>query len=241
MRGSLSFRRYQEAELQKIPTRKKKSDFPTRIMNFTGKVTKVADQIYQFTLLTPEFCRVLVRKAEEARNWMPESEVDKISGVINAEDPEAPSLVNIFDRYREKYYGIPWKSSMRGEHQEALPLASIPDMEPLYKEIVRRYVSPLLTRLWPTWVNGIWDQPYILKYSMNGQKGMGLHHDEELIAMVVYLNDDYTGGGTHFPLQKVTGKPPAGSALVFDGGISHPHMGVPVTSGCRYLLLGGFQ
>ncbi len=208
------------------------------ITNFTGKVKEVADQIFQFELLTPEFCTLLVDKANRQNQWMPESELDKVSGVVNAPVKGAPSLVNIFDRYREKYYGISMKSE---EHREALPLASIPGMETLYKEIVRRYVAPLLTRLWPTWENGIWDQPYILKYSMDGQKGMGLHHDEELIAMVVYLNDDYTGGGTHFPLQKVTGKPPAGSALVFDGGISHPHMGVPVTSGCRYLLLGGFQ
>ena len=209
------------------------------ITNFTGKVKEVADQIFQFDLLTPEFCKLLVDKADRQNQWMPESDLDKVSGVVNAPVKGAPSLVNIFDRYRERYYGVTMDG---GEHEETLPLSSMAGMEELYVKIVGRYVAPLIQKLWPTWENGIWDQPYILKYCMGEQTSMALHHDEELVAMIVYINDEFTGGGTAFPRQKYkTGKLPTGTAIMYSAGISHPHMGIPITSGCRYLLLGAFQ
>jgi hypothetical protein len=209
------------------------------ITNFTGKVEEVADQIFKFELLTPEFCAKLVNSANQQNAWMPESQLDKVSGVVNAPVKGAPSLINIFDRYRQKYYGTKLE---QGEHQETLPLSSMQGMEEIYVEMVRRYVAPLIQKIWPTWEDGIWDQPYILKYCMGEQKSMAVHHDEELVALIVYINDEFTGGGTIFPRQKYqTGKLPVGTAILYSAGISHPHGGIPITSGCRYLLLGAFQ
>lgn len=72
---------------------------------------------------------------------------------------------------------------------------------------------------------------------------MGLHWDNETLALVVALSDpnDYEGGGTYFPRWNYsTGKPPAGTAIIYPGGLSHEHMGLETTGGKRYLFLCAF-
>jgi hypothetical protein len=70
---------------------------------------------------------------------------------------------------------------------------------------------------------------------------MALHHDLETVTLVVYLNDRFEGGGTRFPKWNyvVSGRRP-GEAILYPGGLSHEHEGLPIRSGSRYLLLGSF-
>jgi hypothetical protein len=83
--------------------------------------------------------------------------------------------------------------------------------------------------------------PYVLRYSPDAIASMDLHHDLETVTLVVYLNEDFEGGGTRFPRWRYcTGKRPPGSAIVYPGGLSHEHEGLPITSGVRYLLCGSF-
>lgn len=61
--------------------------------------------------------------------------------------------------------------------------------------------------------------------------------------LLVYLNDDFTGGETHFPLIDQTYKAPTGSAVFFrplgtSSAQCHPnalHAGLPVESGTKYV------
>lgn len=72
---------------------------------------------------------------------------------------------------------------------------------------------------------------------------MGLHWDNETLAMVVALSDpaDYEGGGTYFPRWDYsTGRPEPGTAVIYPGGLSHEHMGLETTKGKRYLFLCAF-
>lgn len=54
------------------------------------------------------------------------------------------------------------------------------------------------------------------------------------LAMLVYLNDDFEGGVTRFPRQKLEIKPEKGLVIVFPTGITHPHAGLPVEAGTKY-------
>jgi procollagen-lysine,2-oxoglutarate 5-dioxygenase 1 len=59
--------------------------------------------------------------------------------------------------------------------------------------------------------------------------------------LAVYLNNDFEGGGTIFPRWNVgTARETPGTALIFPGGLSHVHQGLPISSGVRYLLCGAF-
>ncbi len=49
------------------------------------------------------------------------------------------------------------------------------------------------------------------------------------ISVVVYLNDEFEGGGTEFIHQVI--KPNKGQAIIFPSGWTHPHMGQEVIAG----------
>jgi len=53
-------------------------------------------------------------------------------------------------------------------------------------------------------------------------------------ASVIYVNDDYEGGELHFPLQGITYKPAAGTAVFFPANRRYAHSVLEVKSGTRY-------
>lgn len=71
----------------------------------------------------------------------------------------------------------------------------------------------------------------------------GLHHDQSytdaaghrsLLTLLVYLNDDFTGGDTTFPEQREIIRPRTGAALLFQHMLLHA--GERVLSGHKYVL-----
>ena len=66
-------------------------------------------------------------------------------------------------------------------------------------------------------------------------------HNRQLTCLV-YLNDGFEGGETNFPPPgpglKI--KPEAGKAVLFPPFYTHPHEGLPVVSGAKYVILGWF-
>lgn len=82
----------------------------------------------------------------------------------------------------------------------------------------------------------------ISKYSVG--KSMGPHvddynnGDDPNISVVLYLNDDYTGGEINFPEQNVTIKPEAGSIVIFPSVEPYYHQSLPVISGIKYMSPG---
>ncbi|MBT5231067.1 MAG: iron-regulated protein [Methylococcales bacterium] len=57
-------------------------------------------------------------------------------------------------------------------------------------------------------------------------------HEASLITLILYLNEDFSGGDTSFRFYDV--KPKMGSALIFPHQIMH--QGSAVTEGCKYVL-----
>jgi len=66
---------------------------------------------------------------------------------------------------------------------------------------------------------------------------------QRVLTVLIYLNDDFTGGSTKFPTLKLDIKPPKYGAVIFrpleeDSNRCHPyalHKGTPVTSGEKYI------
>ena len=70
------------------------------------------------------------------------------------------------------------------------------------------------------------------------QVGLAPHKDGTPWSFVLPLNDDteFEGGGTYFVDSDKIFRPPKGSAVLFNG--KNEHMGVPITSGKRFLMVG---
>jgi prolyl 4-hydroxylase len=56
--------------------------------------------------------------------------------------------------------------------------------------------------------------------------------EESFLTFIIYLNDDYKGGATEFPWEKIA--PKAGSVLVFPHRLRH--QGAQILEGTKYVL-----
>lgn len=85
----------------------------------------------------------------------------------------------------------------------------------------------------------------ISKYFVGSQ--MGKHtdtHDDDqgkTISVVLYLNDDYTGGEIEFEDQGIKVKPSAGSMIAFPSRKPYYHASKPVLSGEKYIVPGFWE
>ncbi len=98
-------------------------------------------------------------------------------------------------------------------------------------------------RIWPSvikhWdIDGVESETiFVLKYSMDTQTSLGLHHDESFISGNVKLNDEYLGGVLEFPRQNFTNEDlQVGQLLVWPSKITHPHLSTELVSGTKYSL-----
>ena len=57
------------------------------------------------------------------------------------------------------------------------------------------------------------------------------------ISMLLYLNDDFEGGELEFKRFAWCLKPAAGMLVWFPSDVRYEHMALPVTSGCRYVVV----
>lgn len=76
-------------------------------------------------------------------------------------------------------------------------------------------------------------QKYQFHHDISGNK-----HDPEyyrMISVIVYLNDEFKGGGTEFPHQVI--KPMKGQAIIFPSSWTHPHMGQEVIEGQKFVAV----
>lgn len=79
--------------------------------------------------------------------------------------------------------------------------------------------------------------------SFPGYVGEVAHHGQRILTFLMYLNDDFEGGETEFPLAGIRHKGRKGDALFFwnvhsDGRLDHQslHAGLPPTHGEKWLL-----
>ena len=176
-----------------------------------------AEQIYRWRFLTPDFCAKLVEEAEHSDEWETRSDVE-----------DSPLAAD----------GVVKNYAPRDTTQW---LDRMPGLERVYLEIVRRHLEPIIYELWPVFRIQRMKRPYILKYEPSGISEMAPHYDVETVTLLVYLNDEFEGGGTVFPRWRYdTGRPPAGTAILFPGGLSHVHAGRAIRAGTRRVLCGAY-
>ena len=78
---------------------------------------------------------------------------------------------------------------------------------------------------------------FAIRYSLDSQKSLPLHHDDSFITGSVKLNTEYTGAELLFPRQSFSNiNVPIGSLLVFPGKITHPHRCKELLTGEKYSL-----
>ena len=78
---------------------------------------------------------------------------------------------------------------------------------------------------------------FIVKDSYDTQNQLEMHHDGSLISFNVLLTDtvNFEGGNTYFD-DGITYRLEQGDILIHSSRIKHSDL--PITSGCRYLLVG---
>jgi hypothetical protein len=78
---------------------------------------------------------------------------------------------------------------------------------------------------------------FVVKYKYDEQCLLDMHQDGYFISFQILLSDtkDFEGGGTYFDDGLIM-KPEQGDLIIHSGKIKHS--GLPIKSGCRYLLVG---
>lgn len=112
------------------------------------------------------------------------------------------------------------------------------EIEELFYAYIRKYFEALRFKKEFN-INSI----QFAKYSATGEINKGnWHYDEDSDStLVVYLNDDYEGGGTQFKPNDnedivTVNNFNIGDSIFFNGRVT-PHKGLPVTKGDRYILV----
>lgn len=80
----------------------------------------------------------------------------------------------------------------------------------------------------------------LLKYSSGEEYKYHYDGDTESkrsISVLIYLNDDYTGGEIEFPNFKIKIKPKAGTLMLFPSNYAYGHIAHPVESGTKYAIV----
>ena len=114
----------------------------------------------------------------------------------------------------------------------------------MYKRQVKEYKKalPQYTEWFPEKI--FFEELRIKKYEPGTDDQFLLHTDvqdhqsaKRYLAFLIYLNDDFKGGETTFPYNKLTIKPETGKVLVFPPTWQYPHSGLPVKSGSpKYIM-----
>ena len=98
-----------------------------------------------------------------------------------------------------------------------------------------RVASKVFETYWRPTLNYHLRKAFLMKYSEDTQKTLGLHTDASLVTGSVKLNNDYEGATLIFPRQGVTNKDiPIGKMILFPGQVTHGHHVDQLISGTKY-------
>ena len=105
------------------------------------------------------------------------------------------------------------------------------EVEAWWNKIAARVFEPY----WRPTHNYHLRKAFLMKYSEDTQKTLGLHNDASMVTGSVKLNDDYEGATLIYPRQEVTNKDiPIGKMILFPGQVTHGHYVDPLISGTKY-------
>lgn len=98
-------------------------------------------------------------------------------------------------------------------------------------------IVPVVEKYWkPLQMYGLRDG-FVMRYALDTQVKLALHHDASLVTGSVKLNEDYEGAELIYPRQGVSNKDiPVGKIILFPGQVTHGHECLPLTAGVKYSL-----
>lgn len=99
------------------------------------------------------------------------------------------------------------------------------------------HIVPTVEHYWqPLQMYGLRDG-FVMRYAMDTQTNLNLHHDASLVTGSVKLNDDYEGAELVYPRQGISNKDiPVGKMILFPGQVTHGHECLPLRKGVKYSL-----
>jgi len=108
----------------------------------------------------------------------------------------------------------------------------------LWEEAERHWqevVAPIIDTYWAPMKHEHLRKAFVMKYSADTQKTLGLHTDSSQVTGSVKLNDDYEGAVLHWPRQKINNASiPVGKMILFPGMVTHGHYVDQLTAGTKY-------
>ena len=110
----------------------------------------------------------------------------------------------------------------------------------LWEELEKQWedqIVPLVERYWkPLLMYGLRDG-FVMRYAMDTQVKLALHHDASLVTGSVKLNDDYVGAELLYPRQGITNADiDVGKCILFPSAVTHGHECLPLKAGVKYSL-----
>ena len=101
----------------------------------------------------------------------------------------------------------------------------------------QEYIVPLTEKYWkPLQMYGLRDG-FVMRYALDTQVNLNLHHDASLVTGSVKLNDDYVGAELIYPRQGISNVDiPVGKMILFPGQLTHGHECLPLKQGIKYSL-----
>jgi prolyl 4-hydroxylase len=167
--------------------------------------------------------------------------------VVEYEFPEelAKNIINIIDESKS----IPWEKSgvgNEGIQEQEIRTSSgfnFSQVLPFWDEEVKKHFIPSIQhycKMFETTVNA--DEGFgLLKYEQTNK--YDFHSDADwniyrTVSALVYLNpSEYEGGATHFKNFDIKVKPERPSIVVFPSNYAYLHAAMPVTEGCKFVLV----
>lgn len=99
----------------------------------------------------------------------------------------------------------------------------------------RRVVARVTNHYWKPSLHHHLRKAFLMKYSEDTQKTLGLHNDVSLVTGSVKLNDDYEGGVLHWPRLGINNTDiPVGKMILFPGQLTHGHYVDELKAGTKY-------
>ena len=112
----------------------------------------------------------------------------------------------------------------------------LPDLYEVLKDGLEEMILPRACKWWgiePIEVSDL----FALRYTMDTQTKLELHHDDSFVSASLKLNDDYEGSDLYFPRQKFGSKKVSvGTILIWPGQITHPHKATELVRGEKYSI-----
>ena len=179
---------------------------------------RIYDSVRKVEMFTPEETDAMVQEIKDS------VESNKLSWTEKRHN-----------KYPTRDIQIVYHSAYTGEErlQKHAPLTSQNASDALKFKMVNEYRDMFdLSDDYPI----TYDEAFVVHYSPDKQKSLNVHTDGSPLSFVCALNDDFEGGGTHFPYLDTTCIPKKGECCLFSG--QQHHEGLATLDGERYILTG---